>query len=55
MPTLLGLVPKLVIWNSVDAGMELRPVGALPVTVEAGVDVAGRLVVGAAVPGMHCE
>lgn len=33
MPMLFGLVPKLVIWCSVEAGMDERPVGAVPVPV----------------------
>lgn len=48
MPTLLGFVPKLVIWCSVDAGIALRSVGAAPLgggaatVVVGGADALGR-------------
>lgn len=57
---LLGFEPKLEIWKSVDAGMELSPPGALPVGVEVvpgGADVEGAVDVGGGVawPGRHWE
>lgn len=48
MPTLLGFVPKLVIWCRVDAGIALRSVGAAPLgggaatVVVGGADALGR-------------
>ena len=49
-------MPKLVIWKRVDAGMELRPVGALPVAVpEPDGAVLVCAIVELAAPGMHWE
>jgi hypothetical protein len=58
MATLLGFVPKLLNWYNVDAGMEARPVGAVPVAVEVWLGwltVVGGTDAGAeeAAPGKH--
>ena len=57
MATLLVFVPKPVIWCKVEAGIELKPGGALPVGMldEPGGVVTGTVDVGGGVaaPGRH--
>ena len=58
IPILFGFSPKLEIWYSVDAGMEARPPGAVPVgvlVVPGGVDEIVVVGGGVAEPGKHCE